>query len=242
MLARRKQIAAVAIVLIGLGGVLAIWLNSRRASDSAQQPSSQVLDTTPIPFGYKTAWVAVHSQDQRAVAAALGLRDVHAAGWHPGLDQAIDGGSGLVFVAPPVNGWVLAVGKALLGDAKYEDTIKALSRQFGEAQYYESMRVADAYAWAQARDGEVMCLFDGANGREPRREGFEHELESVVRLRFVEKLPPDEKDRTAAERRQAPFPDEEDVLRVADVWSVNPMDMEKYPEAQYSGLVGRYPR
>ena len=125
-------------------------------------------------------------------------------------------------------------------DPQWEPKTQVLSRQFGEAQYFASMRVSSAYAWAQLRNGEVICLFDSGDGKEPRREGFERELESVVRLRFVDGRPPDSKGANEAAHGQTPFPDEEDVLRVASIWSIDPMKLNEYPEADASGLIGRY--
>jgi len=63
-----------------------------------------------VPFGPRTAWLALDTTDTEAVATALGLREVQAATWAEGIDAA---SRASVFVTPPLGDWTLAVGVVL---------------------------------------------------------------------------------------------------------------------------------
>lgn len=107
---------------------------------------SAAADAGPAGFGYKTAWLAIRTEDTEAVAGALGVTGARAASWAAGIDatctEAIAGvrrvyavmrakdidaanaayraerGRGLVFLTPVVDGWTLAV---LGGTELFED-------------------------------------------------------------------------------------------------------------------------
>jgi hypothetical protein len=56
---------------------------------------------SPVPFGYKCAWLAIRTENSQAVVHALGLQNVRKSGWQSGIDAAY---SGDVFVTPPIKG------------------------------------------------------------------------------------------------------------------------------------------
>jgi hypothetical protein len=117
------------------------------ASDHSPGLSNRNLLTPPSTFGYKTAWFAVRSTNTMAVAQALQLQNTTPANWEYGVWHAVES-DGMLFVTPPVDGWVLAVGTRLLFGADDNHSSQRMvewSKQFGEAQFFASMRVSDAY-------------------------------------------------------------------------------------------------
>jgi hypothetical protein len=103
----------------------------------------------PVSFGYKTQWLAVRNGSVEAVAAPLGLSGADPVEWSAGCDRAYESG---VFVADPVDGWVLAHGARTLGawlDATqphFPDRLKQLSTALGEVQFFATNRIVEHHA------------------------------------------------------------------------------------------------
>ena len=133
---------------------------------------NQVPDK-PESFGYKVSWFAVKASDAAAVIGALELKDAVPANWTSGLAAAnpetfSSDGDRWLFVSPPLNGWVLAVGSWLpyptweehhdIG-AKFNTMFALLVTQFDEVQFFGSHRVSEYCAWARAVNGEPVRIF-----------------------------------------------------------------------------------
>jgi hypothetical protein len=145
--------------------------------------ADQSLPSLPATWGYKIAWFAVRSEDPKAVAAALELHDVQLVNWKYGVAQGYGGyGKGeqdyQIFVTPSVHGWVLAMGLPILYEADDHAKVRMieLSKQFGEAQLFGSMRVSSSYIWGRTSKGKVVRFF--CEGDDTRRiEGDETQEE-----------------------------------------------------------------
>jgi hypothetical protein len=111
----------------------------------------------PAPFGYTCAWFAVRSQSPEDVIASLGDAKPTPSDWESEIDAAYDGA---IFVSPPVHDWVLVVSTSLLDvNEATLDRLRALSKHFGEAQFFATHRVPESHAWARARNGEIERAF-----------------------------------------------------------------------------------
>ncbi len=228
-----RLIGAIAILVI-LG--VAAWLTSR---GTAPEENAQL----PVPFGYRTGWYAVRSEDAKSVAFALSLTDIHPNDWKTGTKAAVDWTDGQVFVTPPVKGWVFAEGAVLLSDGdrdrRFENRLVILSNAFGEAQYFASARVNDGYVWARAENGFIDCVFKFSGGN-LYRAGREVELEKELGLNFFDAGSVAARDPAYFKRSDLTYPNEDDVLRVANAWSLSPVKLDVYPEARIAGFIGRY--
>lgn len=195
-----------------------------------------------IPFGDKTAWFAIHSEDTRAVGEALELLDVRPANWEYGIWHAIDSYDDdyAVFVAPPANGWTLAVGLPILweSDDHAPARMVELSRGFGEAQFFASMRVSSSYVWAKATSGNLVRHFYEGDGQRHER-GEETPEERALGLRFFDPPSPESSDPEYWKRADLVFVDEKHVLQVAGKWSVDPSKLGELGLAPSLGLLGK---
>jgi hypothetical protein len=186
-----------------------------------------------VPFGYKTAWLAVRGGDPKAVADALGLEERRAAGWEEGIEQTDVDDRG-VFVTPPTGGWVLAVG-APLGSAPPDAA--ALSRTLGtEVQYFGTHRVSDWATWVLARDGETLRCFELA-GDVGQASAYGEPTDIERELGFDWALPAGS-DLAAGDE----WPDEETVMQVAGAWSVDPQTLDLVETESDTGTFGRLPQ
>jgi hypothetical protein len=248
-----KMTIAISIIVAVCVLAMVLWRyksqDRSNAKVQASPPSSlshigPSVSSLPEPFGYKIAWFAVRSEDPRKVAAALELTNVQPAGWKYGVAHAygdVDKDY-RVFVSPPVRGWVLALGLPILFEA--DDHAKTrmieLSRKFGEAQFFGSMRVSDVYVWGKAVDGRVVRYFYEGDGNR-RVEGKETSEEVGLAFRFFDESSPEAKDPKYWERKDLRFPGEECVLQVAAKWSIDPSQLDKMGLEPSQGLIGAPP-
>jgi hypothetical protein len=216
----------------------------------------------PVPFGPRMAWLALDTRETEAVAAALGLRGAQAATWAEGVEAASHSS---VFVTPPLGDWTLAVGAALFPPEQVEAFVKPLlerlSRRFGDAQYFCTHQDLDLHVWARARKGRLvrgygwfgrkgLALWDeGGPTKEERDFGFPPpggrspgvEPAQNTDLTTAIVRPDDRIAVTAAgqvrDQNAAP-PDEDGVMQLASLWSIDPTSLGRQFKEPVMGLLG----
>ncbi len=210
----------------------------RQPLSATPSPVSEGKPTPPEPFGFKTGWIVVRSTDQKAVAAAIPFAVQTSASWKDGIDAAYKGG--VVFITPPVNGWIAIVGEWALGNGDKQSiesltkTVSELSSQFGEAQGFGSHRVVEYHHWILARQGRLVRCFayNGSNGEALCQSGLPTDTEKKLR-NFADLSPnqwiPIEDDVMAA---RSPHP--ERVPRLYDGYAVF------HPDEKLLGFAGRF--
>jgi hypothetical protein len=193
-----------------------------------------------MPFGYKTAWFAVRSTNVNAVAEALQLGEPQPANWQYGVWHSGEPDDYAIFVSPPVNGWILAVGVPILFEADGHATQRMieLSRQFGEVQLFASMRISDAYVWARAKNGQLVRRFYEGDG-DRSETGAQTEEERELGQKFFDAGSPEAKDPGYWKRKDLVFLDEQYVLKVAGKWSVDPSKLDELGLAPALGVLGK---
>ena len=128
------------------------------------------LDTTPDQpqaFGTDAIWMAVWSRSTQAVAQALQLDHASPANWCSGLQavhQPLPCTPGLVFVTPPIHGWVLVAG-ALPYPGGTSDSdlasslLQLLSKQFAQVQYFGAHSGVGWHGYARYEKGALARAF-----------------------------------------------------------------------------------
>jgi hypothetical protein len=222
----------------------------------------------PLPFGPRVAWLALDTTDTKAVAQALGLRGVRDATWRVGVEAAYQS---FAFVTPPLGDWTLAVSTALFPPDRVEGFVKPLlerlSRQFGDAQYFCTQQDIDLHAWARARKGRLvrgygwlgqanLTLWDeGAPTKEERDLGFPFFNPTSIcgspkqgskeeRDRgdtFMKGQLPVVKRSDGGAREDLTAADENCVMQLALLWSIDPTTLDEAYKEPAMGLLGRVP-
>ncbi|HEX5323713.1 MAG TPA: hypothetical protein VFW40_08000, partial [Capsulimonadaceae bacterium] len=133
-----------------------------KAAKTTKKTKATPGGSTIQGFGYKIAWLALKTVDSQEVARALGHKNYDEpvpCSWDDGLEAAY-AGEGL-FISPPVDGWILAAGD--LSPTPEEEgflgSLEDLSRQFGEAQYFINLRIAEYFGWSKARNGALVRAY-----------------------------------------------------------------------------------
>jgi hypothetical protein len=178
---------------------------------------------TMVGFGPKQAWLAVREGEEAAVCAALGLRDLGTASWRDGIDLAYLTDDRLV-LTPPLPGasdarWLLVTGRWLLRAVLAVDVAELSATLGTEVQFFATYRVSELHRWQRAVDGVLMRAFEyvGETGEITEWRGEPDDAEAAIGLPAVLD---DEVDILVSE---------EDVMRLASAWSVDPSALNGRP-------------
>ena len=214
---------AACVVVLSLASVSC--QSAPQATEStAPQPSTKAsAGEHAIAFGYKTIWLAVRTESPRAVVEALGGKS-RPATWREGLAET----TGL-FVTPSIDGWVLVTGNLEAADTTDPSTAlslpKALSTGLAtEVQYFGTHRLVEWHSWARVVRGEVVRAYGyvGESGKTLFVVGKATVDELALNFDFFDERSPDASNAGYWERTDLRYPGEEDVMRIAGRWSVDP--------------------
>jgi len=223
----RACLAAVAAALasfIATSEVDRRLLLSRTRRDAAPSLEPPGNDEAPISFGYKTAWIAVPSEDGREVARVLGLERMNQYSWKAGLENAYSHRG--VFVTPPIGRWTIAVGALPdAGDSRFVPMLESLSRTFHRAFYFGTHRVVEYQAWAIAEAGQISRAFAWVGDR------------GEFLLNIGERTPEEVELGTGLEDFEN-APNEETVLELASRWVLDPRTLAERSDACGDGWFG----
>lgn len=199
-----------------------------RTSDkeiAAMEPDS------PVPFGYKCAWLTIQTEDAEAVVTALGLTDVQKCNWQNGIEAAYRGD---VFISPATKGWVFVVSFSLpdIPEKNREDhlapLISVLSKRFPDVQYFGTHRVVEYHGWIRAKKGSIVRRYAylGDRGETLCDEGGRTEEETRLGLVYNE----------------SKLPQEQDVMKLAGAWSLDPTILDQLKLGKGIGHLGLLPK
>lgn len=178
-----------------------------------------VSDPRAPAFGPKVGWIAARSSSE-SLLEALGLTDMQVTALDEGVRAAYDSG---VFVLPPVDGWVLAVGADIL---TCEVDVAALSADLvGPVQLFRTHRVVELHEWALAEGGTLVrrLRYVGESG-ELEETGTATEPERILGLHGSDVMP-----------------SESDLFELARRWSLDPTHLDERTASDPQGVFGRLP-
>ncbi len=153
-------------VSVGIGVVIVVARRAARAAASKAgdggEPADSQGNDPPFVFRSPVCWLAVKSRRSASVQAALGLHNPKPCSWLQGLS-----GEAKLFIAPPVNGWVLVMGSGLPEPGEDIDQVfrfvLELSRKLGQVQFFSANRVLQYHAWVKARRGRIVRAYAWAS-------------------------------------------------------------------------------
>lgn len=175
---------ALLIVLVSLAlsvglliGVLTVRGTRPRPKPAASRPLPPGWDATGF-LRRPPCWLAIRSRSLPSVQAAFGLHNPKPCSWLRGL-----AGEEPVFIAPPVNGWVVVAGSGLPDPCEDPDRcfrfVRDLSQKLGHVQLFSANRALHSHAWVQAEGGCIKRAFAWAGHtlwKQGRRTSAESEL------------------------------------------------------------------
>ncbi|MBL1226465.1 hypothetical protein [Enterococcus sp. BWR-S5] len=202
--------------------------NKHENEAKVSQPSYTI--TQPTPFGYKSVWIAVHSESALEVAEAvkaLGFDNFQVNesynGWvfvHDVIDSVTDFSKVTAIndeAEDSSSYWALLI-KSNCVDEKNIAVLKELSKAFGSVCFFVNHRVSDCYAWVKCETGEVTRAFEFI-------EGYGVTIDMGIPTEEEDNLSIDYGDFNAmneADEEDNDSPNENDVMEIAVAWSSLP--------------------
>ncbi len=186
------------------------------------------MTTWTSNFGYKMAWLAIKNTTPEEIIQKVSLPETHVIHWNEGIDKIYEdhGNPSAIFITPQIRGWSLVAGWYCSDfnskDGKLEKLkgrMSELSTIFEEVQAFATHRVSEYHHWALAKQGKILRRFAYAGGGEGVMYN-EGELTDGEKGFLWERL----------DDYRSPlkpwYPDEDDVMTIAEKWSVNPQTIE----------------
>lgn len=174
----------------------------------------------PVDFGENIGWFIVHSYSVETILGCLDIVDEEPVFWADAIGKINGQEAGLdkqyLFISPEVDGWMFVVSKLLMekGDDEsflMSDFVSRLSVVFGEVQAFANNGQGDYYHWIKAQDGSLEnCFAYSALKKEIYCNTGTYDLPSLEKP--------------------------EDVLKVAEGWSINPENLSQY-ESRGTGYI-----
>lgn len=239
-----------AVLLIGLFCVVAFALlvmicfvvrllrNRRRAktpahSSVADEPENRFL---PTIFDAPVRWVAIKTVSLQAVQSALGLQHARRCSWNEAVTAPFEP---RLFIAPPIDGWVLVLGCDLPDpDEDVDDCfcfLTHLSRELGQVQFFSANRVINHHAWARLESGVVTRAYAWA-GETLWNQGPLTSAEMTLKLRCLDYT--ETVGQLNLAHRELLSTNTEKVLRLAGCWSLDPTGIDRARLQHSVGIAG----
>lgn len=191
---------------------------------------------TPHTFSHRpNTWVAVRSRNLSQVQSALGLSNPHPCTWIQGLTSEQK-----LFIAPPIDGWILITGCGLPDPADDVDVcfrfLLDLSRKLGHVYFFSANPVVGSHAWARAEAGRIVRAYAWA-GQTLWNQGVKSQTEIDLGLKcfryFEEAATP-----VLFEQSDTVSSNVEKVPQLAAQWSIDPAAIDERTLDQACGIAG----
>ena len=171
-------------------------------------------------FEAPSRWLAVRSDNPRAIQAALGVQHPRACSWSDALATPFEP---RLFISPPVDGWIVVMGCDLPDPAEDIDEcfkfLTGLSYKLGEVQFFSRHRAVAHHGWARLSDGKVLRAYAWA-GETLWNQGEVTQAERELKLRCLDYTQSTEA--LGLAERELLVLNTERVLRLAAAWSIDP--------------------
>jgi len=207
------------IVVISGAACVATRHARRKSAERAGHPEGS--DFRFFTFHRPERWLAVRSSSMEAVREALALGNTAPCPLRDGFARAQDS---LLFIAPPVDGWIVVVGGALPDPAEDIDRLHRfltrLGQELGAVQFFSANPVLQHHAWARIEAGRIVRAYAWTSEvawNEGMRTAAEQQL-GLVSYAYGEK--PESGDFQALEALALTT---EGVRQLAARWSVDPL-------------------
>jgi hypothetical protein len=235
-------LALLALALAGGAGMVVLVRRLAQRPLRFPQPPRFNLEATPsilleLPSfseNRPACWLAVRSVNLAAVQAALDLHDPRPCSWVEGFTTR----AGL-FIAPPVNGWILVAGAGVPDPSDDVDAcyrfVRELSRRLGEVHLFCANGILCHHAWVRAEGGRVLRAYAWA-GRTLWHQGRRTPAEDALGLQCFDYGDPVPNDSFGLP--EAAISNVDKVPLLAARWSLDPARIDQRIVAQAQGVVG----
>jgi hypothetical protein len=243
-------LSVLSLVLLTAGAMVFLIIHWRHRKSMPASADSHAPDhrLSPLPsahpqhFAAKRAasWLSIKSANVQAVQSALALHNPKPCSWAEGLSGDHEQS---LFIAPPVDGWILVVGPALPDPSDDVDVsyrfLADLSRKLGQVQFFHINSVLNNHAWVRADSGRIIRAYAWA-GKTLWNQGPLTPAEQALRMRCYDYCETAEPALfSSAEHTPA---NADKVHLLASRWSLDPADIGWRGAGNESGIIGKASR
>lgn len=202
---------------------------------------ASTVATNPQSFGYKTNWIVVKSNSIGDVLSEFEFDDKIETNWETGVNATFEN-LNQRFICPPINEWTIIIGESCdyINSSKARNKLSKLSKLFGEAYYFGSFRGTGFATWAKYINGkeERAFLIDDGDIFYSYGELEEEEKELLEqRKKEINQNDKEEVEYFAKHQNVNLLGTEDDVLMMAEKWTINPMELHKYENTEFGYLI-----
>lgn len=232
------------VIALSLGGAFLYFvLQWKKQNRAFRQTEAWLRDfsifsklplTRAARFQRPALWLAIRSRNLLAVQEALGLNNPKPCTWTEGIASEQK-----LFIAPPLNGWILVVGAGLPNPSDDVDNcfrfLHDLSRKLGHVQFFHANRVLSEHAWVRMEAGRVVRAYAWA-GKTQWNQGVKTPAELELSLKCFHYLEAPERNSFAQAEILAT--NTEKVSLLAGRWSLDPATIDERLFEHAPGIVG----
>ena len=237
---RHDSIVPVIMIILFMAMIVVVGIMREvvRYELRRHEPAGRATSGPKFPsavFEAPNRWLAVRSQSSQAVQTALGLQHARACTWSDALGAPFEP---RLFIAPPVDGWVLVMGCDLPDPADdIDDCFKflvGLSEKLGEVQFFSRHRAVSHHGWARLEGGQVLRAYAWA-GETLWNQGEMTDAERELKLRCLAYS--QSSNVLGLAEREILALNTERVVRLAARWSLDPTTVSG-PTLEGPGIAG----
>jgi hypothetical protein len=181
-------------------------------------------------------WLAVQGVKPEALVNAFRLENLNECSWSEGMT---DSDEERLFVAPPIDNWILIFGESLPDPAEDIDRcfrfLHHLSLDLGHVQFFSFNRALGYHAWAKLCQGSVVRAYAWA-GETLWNQGTPSRAELSLKMRCPDYFEYD--DLSWQEQHQFSHENIERISNLASRWSVDPSAIDARRMTPYPGFSG----
>lgn len=201
---------------------------------------ASLVPSNPRSFGYKTNWLVVKSDTIEDVLEEFEYEEKVKTNWETGVEATFTN-SNMKFVCPSIGEWTIIIGESCdyINSLESKNKLSNLSKIFGEVYYFGSFRGTGFATWAKYRNGieERAFLIDDGDIFYSTGELEEEENEILKqRMKEINQNDKEEVEYYAKHNNLNLLGDEDDVLILAEKWTINPMKLHQYENTELGYL------
>lgn len=215
-------------ILITIAAVI-LFLVVLKIRNNYKINKAQIIIDKPFNFGEKMDWLAIKSKDKIAISKALNAKQIKPCNWAMAFKKSNSIFSRYAYITPSIGEWTLVLFVNWKAEEEnIENKLTLLSSEFEEAQYFISYRNLDAYGWARAKKGIITRLYLDILGDEKITSINKGDMEKIeYEFQYYQEQLQYELTIDKTEYDNEIFiASEDDVLSMAEYWSVSPFDLE----------------
>jgi len=193
-------------------------------------------------FGYKVSWISIRNNNIDFIRKELKnyLKELKVCPWEEGLKKAYEGN---FFLTSPVNDWTFVVSSECY---KLFPNLNKMSNIFKELHYYSTNRNSDFLEFRKYDHGRLIRSFSINDGQIINNEGsisnIEIEIANFEKENNIRNWKDDNEMIAYINSKDLlnNLGNEENIMSIAEVWSINPQQLENYNVYEYGYLYEEY--